>query len=450
MERAAQIRVDGWVLLFSTALTVAAGVLSGLAPALSASRLDINGALREGQGTLTPGRRRARFQNALIVGQFALALVLTTSAALMLRSYLHVLGTAVAFDTEHTLVASLTLEGAAYERNAKAQAAFWKRLLERVRAIPGVREAGVTSKLPLNGGNNAGFLVEGETYDAKAFRPVVERSWITPEYFGAMGIPLLSGRLFPPGQATESRSEIVVNRAFAKRYWPNGSALGKNVCPNTPAREWVWVIVGVVEDVPQWGLERRTMPEVYLPFELSTRATRHLIVRAGVAPLTLARAVREAVAWVDADQPVFGIRTMEAVFDDSTVRRRFNTALIQCFTGLALIMVMAGIYGVISCYVAQRAREVGIRMALGAGRRSVLRMIVMRGVAIWALGIPIGLAGYLAATGAVGSMLYGVSPTHPVSILGVALLLLLIAILGSLLPALRAASIAPARILDSK
>jgi ABC-type antimicrobial peptide transport system permease subunit len=169
-----------------------------------------------------------------------------------------------------------------------------------------------------------------------------------------------------------------------------------------------------------------------------------------VAPLTLARAVREAVAWVDADQPVFGIRTMEAVFDDSTVRRRFNTALIQCFTGLALIMVMAGIYGVISCYVAQRAREVGIRMALGAGRRSVLRMIVMRGVAIWALGIPIGLAGYLAATGAVGSMLYGVSPTHPVSILGVALLLLLIAILGSLLPALRAASIAPARILDSK
>jgi predicted permease len=450
IERAAAIRVDGWILLFSIAVTGAAGLLSGLAPALSASRLDINGALREGQGTLTAGRRGARFQSALVIGQFALALMLANSAALMLKSYLNVVGTSLGFDTERTLTASLTLEGSTYERNAPAHAAFWNRLLERIRAIPGVREAGVTTKLPLEGGNNGSFLVEGEKYDAKAFRPVVERSWITPEYFGAMGIPLRAGRLFTPGSATEARSEIVVNRAFARRYWPDRSALGQHVFPNTAARDWVGVIVGVVEDVPQWALEIRPLPEVYLPSELSTRATRHLIIRAAVPPLTLARAVREAVASIDADQPVSGIRTMEAVFDGAAARRRFNTVLIQCFALLALVMVIAGIYGVISCYVAQRAREIGIRMALGADRRHIVKMVVGRGVVISALGILIGLGGFLALSGVVNSMLYGVSPTHAASIAGGAFLLLLIAVSGSGLPALRAATIDPVRTLRAK
>ena len=450
IERTSAIRLDGWVLLFSVGVTLAAGLLSGLAPALSASRLDINSALREGQGTLTAGRRRARFQNALVVGQFALALALANGAALMIKSYLNMVGTSVAFDTERTLAVGLSLEGSPYQGNAKAQAAFWNQLLERIRAIPGVREAGATTKLPLEGGNNGGFLVEGEKYDPKVARPLVERSWVTPEYFGAMGIPLLTGRLFTPASMTERYSEIVVNRAFVQRYWPNGDAQGKRVYPNTPVRDWVGEIVGVVADVPQWSLEIPPQPEIYLPFEVTSRSTRHLIIRAAVPPLTLARAVRQAVTSIDAGQPISRIRTMEEVFDGAAARRRFNTILIELFAVLALVMVIAGIYGVISCHVAQRAREIGIRMALGADRRQVVKMVVGRGVAISALGILIGLGGFLALSGVVGSMLYEVSPTNAASLAGGTFLLLLIALLGSALPALRAASIDPAGTLRAK
>ena len=386
VERASAIQVDLGVLLFSIGITVMAGLLSGLAPALSAARLDVNRALRDGQGTLTAGRSRSRFLNALVIGQFALALVLANGAALMMKSYLNAVGTPVGFDTEHTLAIGITLEGSVYEGKIPAQVAFWNRLLERVRAIPGVMEAGATTKLPLEGGNNGGYLVEAEKYDPKANGPVIERSWATPEYFGAVGVRLLAGRLFAPGSATPGRSEIVVNRAFAQLYFPKGSALGKRIYANEAKRDWVGVIVGVAEDVPQWGLEIPPLPEVYQPFETSRRATKHLIVRAAVPPLTLARAVREAVASIEPDQPVSGIRTMDAVVGRAAAQRRFQTVLIQIFALLALVMVIVGIYGVISCWVAQRAREVGIRMALGAGRKEIVKMVAGRGAAISAWG----------------------------------------------------------------
>jgi putative ABC transport system permease protein len=447
IERAAAIRVDGWVLAFAACITLAAGILSGLAPALSAARLDINSALRDGQGTLTPGRSRARFQSALVVLQFALALVIANGAALMMKSYLNVVGTPAGFNAEQTLAAGITLEGAAFRRNAPAQAAFWDRVLERVRAIPGVVQAGATTKLPLEGGNNGGYLVEDEKYDPKADRPLVERSWVTPEYFGAMGVRLLAGRLFASGTATESRSEIIVNRAFARRYFPNGSALEKRVYPNSAERTWVGVIVGVVDDVPQWTLEVAPAPEVYQPFETTVRASRHLIVRAAVPPLALSRAIRQAVAAIDREQPVSDIRTMEAVFDGSSARRRFNTVLIQIFAGLGLAMAIVGIYGVISCWVAQRAREIGIRVALGADRRRIVGIVLGRGAVLSLLGVALGAAGSRALSGIVESMLYEVSPTSPLAVGGVAILLLLVAILGSALPALRAARVDPIRVL---
>jgi putative ABC transport system permease protein len=450
VERASALRIDGWVLLFAIGVTMASGLLSGLAPALSAARLDINRVLREGQGTLTAGRKRARFQSALVVAQFALALVIANGAALMMKSYLNAVGTPVGFDTVHTLAISLTLEGSAYRGNVLAQAAFWNRLLERVRAIPGVKEAGVTTKLPLEGGTNGSYLVEDEKYDPKANRPLIERSWVTPEYFGAMGVPLLAGRLFTPGSATEGRSEIIVNRTFAQRYFPRGNALDKRIYPNSPNRDWVGVIVGVVEDVPQWSLEIPPLPEVYQPFESTVRATRHLIIRAAAPPPTLSHALRKIVASIDPDQPVSGTRTMEDVLDGAGARRRFNTVLIEIFAVLGLIMVIMGIYGVISCWVAQSTREFGIRMALGADRRRVVKMVVGRGATMSALGILIGAAGSLALSNIVGSMLYGVSPTNPVAIIGVAFLLLLIALLGTALPALRASSVDPVRTLRAR
>jgi predicted permease len=449
VERASTIRIDGWVLLFSIGVTVAAGLLCGLAPALSAARLDVNSVLREGQGTLTPGRSRARFQSALVVTQFALAVALANGAALMIKSYLNAVAVPVGFDGEGVMVASISLEGSGYRGNIPAQIAFWDLLLERVRAIPGVQAAGATTKLPLEGGTNGSYLVEDEKYDPMANRPVIERSWVTPEYFGSMGISLLAGRLFVRGSATEARSEIVVNQAFAKQYWPNGSALGKRIYPNTSKRDWMGEIVGIVEDVPQWSLEIPPLPEVYQPLESTRRTNKHLIIRTGLPPLTLARAVGEAVVSIDPGQAVSGIRTMEAVMENAAARRRFNTVLIEIFAGLALIMVSVGVYGVICCWVAQRTREVGIRMALGANGRRIARMVVGRGLLISVLGILIGLGASLALSEVVGSMLYGISPTNPVAIIGVASLLLVIALLGSALPALRAAGVDPMKILRS-
>jgi putative ABC transport system permease protein len=447
IERASAIRIDGWVLLFAAVVTVATGLFSGLAPALSVGRLDVSSAIREGQGTLTAGRKRARFQSALVVAQFALAMIVANGAALMLKSYLNVVGTPAGFDAVHTIAAGITLEGSAYRGNATAQAALWNRLLERVRAIPGVVQAGATTKLPLEGGTNGTYLVEDERYDPKADRPLIERSWVTPEYFEAMGVRLLSGRLFAPGSATESRSEIVVNRAFARQYFRSGNALEKRIYPNSAERAWMGVIVGVVDDVPQWSLEVAPVPEVYQPFESTVRANRHLIVRAAVPPLSLGQALREAVASIDREQPVSGIRTMDAVFDGSAARRRFNTVLIEIFAVLGLVMVAVGIYGVISCWVSQRAREFGIRLALGADRDRIVKMVVGRAATISVVGLLIGAAGSLALAGTVQSLLYGVSPTSPLAITGVAVVLLLVALLGSALPAFRAARVDPIRTL---
>jgi putative ABC transport system permease protein len=449
IERASGIRVDGWVLLFSIALTVAVGIASGLAPAFSASRLDINSALREGQGTVSAGRRRSRFQSALVVAQFALALVLANGAALMMRSYFNAVGVPLAFDTVHTLSAGISLEGAAYANNSTAQAAFWNGLIERVHAIPGVEQVASTTKLPLEGGNNGGFLIEGERYDPHADRPLVERSWITPEYFRAMGIPLVAGRTLADSQATQSQAEVVVNRTLARLYWPQGSALGKQIFQNEPIREWAGTIVGVVEDVPQWGLEERTLPEIYLPARPSARANRYLIVRAAVPPRSLERAVRQAVAAVDPAQPVSKVRSMEQILDASAARRRFNTVLFQIFAVLGAVLVISGVYGVISCYVAQRTREVGIRVALGAGRGRVVMLVLGRGLAMSAAGILIGVASFLALSGSVAGMLYGIRATSAASLAGAALFLLLIAALSSAGPALRAAAVDPARTLKA-
>jgi predicted permease len=438
------------VLLFTAAVTALAGLLAGLAPALGAARLDIHGVLREGQGTLAAGRGRARLQGALVAAQFALALVVADGAGLMVRSYLNAAGMPAGVDAERTLTAGITLEGTAYRGKPAAQAAFWQRLLDEVRTIPGVEAAGATTKLPLEGGNNGSYLVEDEQYDPKANRPVIERSWVTPEYFEAAGVPVLAGRLFETGSATEARAEIVVNRAFVRQYFPDGNALGKRIYPNSAARDWVGVIVGVAEDVRQWTLELPAVPEVYQPFESTGRANRFLIVRAGVPPMALERAVREAVSRVDREQPVADIRAMEAVVDGSTAKRRFSARLTAVFAMLGLLLAAAGVYGVISCWVEQRRREVGIRMALGASRGRILGMVARRGAMFAGAGIGLGTAGALALTRIVKSLLYGVSPGDPASLAGAAALLAGVVLAGCALPALRAASIDPVRTLRAE
>jgi predicted lysophospholipase L1 biosynthesis ABC-type transport system permease subunit len=242
----------------------------------------------------------------------------------------------------------------------------------------------------------------------------------------------------------------VVNRAFVRQYFPDGNALGKRIYPNSAARDWVGVIVGVAEDVRQWTLELPAVPEVYQPFESTGRANRFLIVRAGVPPMALERAVREAVSRVDREQPVADIRAMEAVVDGSTAKRRFSARLTAVFAMLGLLLAAAGVYGVISCWVEQRRREVGIRMALGASRGRILGMVARRGAMFAGAGIGLGTAGALALTRIVKSLLYGVSPGDPASLAGAAALLAGVVLAGCALPALRAASIDPVRTLRAE
>jgi putative ABC transport system permease protein len=292
-------------------------------------------------------------------------------------------------------------------------------------------------------------LVEGETYDAEVTRPVVEKSYVSPGYFKAIGTPLLTGRVPAPANSKDTRFEVVVNEAFAERYWPASQAIGRLVRSNSREETWSGVVVGVVGDLRQWGLERVPLPEIYYPVDVTSRNTRHLVIRALVPPLTLTRSVRTAVASLDRDQPVASIRTMGDVFSNSASGRRFQTALVQLFVLSALVMVLAGVYGVASYFVTERVREIGIRVALGAGRADVIRLVAGWGVAPALLGATIGAGLALAGSRLTAGMLYGVSPRDPLALVSVALLVAAVASLGAALPALRATRLDPARAINS-
>jgi len=451
IPRAAAVRLDGWVLLFSTGAVLATALLSGLAPALSASRLDLNGVLRLGQRSPAGGRRRARAQNALLVAEFALALVLAHGAVLMLRSYLNVLATPRGVDTTHTLVTGFTLPGVAYNAaTTREQVASWTRLLDAVEAVPGVRAAGIATKLPFEGGTNGSLLVEGEQYDAEVRRPLVEKSFVSPGYFAAVGLPLVAGRLPTPVDPGDRVFELVVNQAFVDRYWPGGNALGRAVRSNSPELNWSGTIVGVVGDARQWGLESPPLPEIYYPVDVSSGSGRYLVLRTTGPPLALAGAVREAVAAVDPDQPLSSLWTMGDVAARSASARRFQTLLVELFAMVALAMVLAGVYAVTTYHVAGRTREIGIRLALGAEPAAVVASVVGRGLSLAALGAGIGAAAALASSRMTAGLLYGVGPADPAALATVAMLAVAVAAAGSMLPALRAARVDPTVALRSE
>jgi len=443
IQRASSIRIDRWVLLFSTGAAMATGIVCGVTQALSATRLDINGTLRLGPAALTPGPRRARFRHALLVAQLALALALAHGAVLMLRSYLNVLGTPPGVDTAHTLVAAFTLQGVPYDGNEAAQSAFCRRLAAEVTTIPGVSAAGVTTKLPFQGGTNGAVLVAGEEYDPDARRPVVEKSYVSPLYFAAVGLPLVAGHPLAPARPGDTVFELVVNQAFVERYWPGANPLGRVVRSNSREPTWSGVVVGVVGDARQWGLEQPPLPEIYYPADASSRPTRYLVARTTVPPLTLARAVSEVVSSMDPDLPVAGIRTMGDVFAAGASSRRFQTMLVQMFALTALLMVLAGLYAVTSYHVAGRTREIGIRIALGAERTEVVTAVVGRSLSLAALGASIGVGVALASSRVTAGLLYGVGPGDLTALLVVAMVAIVVAAAGSTVPALRAASVDP-------
>jgi predicted permease len=449
VQRSQSVTLDLGVLILALAATIAVGLLIGLSVGLTRTRRGVAGLARSSLRSHSRSRRRSRLDGATVVIQFALTLLLAYGAALMLRSYVNAVTTPLAFDTGDTLTAGITLEGETYQDEAVARA-FWDALVKRVGALPGVEGVGLTSKLPLNGGSNGSVLVEDEVFEAGAQRPTVEYSYSTAGYFGAMGIAVVEGRTFVPEDGDSGKVGLIVNRAFAERYYPGESAIGKTVRQDSKEPDWVGHIVGVVEDVPQWGMEWPVLREIYFPFSFRTITEPSLVVAAGPSPERLVPEIRRLLTELDPSVPLAEVRRMDEVVAADVHSRRMTTIAIALFAGVGFILVGTGIYGVIASQVVRRRHEIGIRMAIGADRSSVLRLVIGNGLVIAGVGVIIGLTASVALSKGFENLLFGVAAVDPLSIAAVVLALAAVAVVGTAVPAVRAAATNPIETLQSE
>jgi putative ABC transport system permease protein len=465
LPRLDEVGVDARVLAFALAVSLLTGFASGLLPALQLSQTDLSGALKEGSLGAAGSRKRSRALNSLVVAEVALALVLLAGAGLLLKSFARLLEVEPGFAAQNVVAIDLSLNG---ERFNDRRHIFMEQLTARVAALPGVVAVGATSHLPLSGEDGSrSFSVVGGTGGGAATSAgekfVAEYRVVTPDYLSAMRIPLRAGRYFTAGDRNEyftaggrvmegyanrERGErdapgvVIINETLARRAFAGVNPVGRRIVIDdgqTRERE----IVGVVGDVKHFGLEAAAKPEMYLPYAQRPTPNQTLVVRAASDPTSLIATVRGEVRALDKDLPLYGVRTMEDYLDESVAARRLNTLLIGVFAGLALTLAGVGIYGVLSPAVTERTREIGIRMALGAGRRDVLRLVVGRGMRLASLGVMIGAAAALALAGLLRGLLFGVSAGDPFVFAGVASLLLAVALAACLVPARRATRVDP-------
>jgi putative ABC transport system permease protein len=446
----AALALDGRVLVFTAAVAVVTGVVFGLAPALSVSRQDLAAQLKSG-GRAGADLSTGRLRGALVVAEVALAFTLLTAAGLILQAFVRVRGLDPGFRPEHVLTARTLLPSPRYDDPAR-RLAFYDGVLERVRLLPGVVSAGYTTWLPLtNRGGTSGFTIEGRPPPAPGEVTDANFREVTPDYLGTMGIALRAGRLIDARDVAGAPPVVVVNEAFTRQFFPGDEALGRRIRRGDGA-PWT-TIVGVVADVRQMGLERGARSEMYVPVAQladDIYPPRDLAVRVAGDPMALAEPLRKAVWQVDPQQPVAHVRPMTALLDEEVASRGVQASLLGAFALLALVLAALGLYGVLSYAVAQRRREIGIRMALGAPARAVVRMVVGHGLRLVAIGLALGVALALAATRALAALLYGVSATDPATYAGVAAALAVVAAAASWLPARQAARLDPSITLQAE
>jgi putative ABC transport system permease protein len=435
------VRLDPAVLLFTTIVAMMTAILSGLSPALFASRTQPNEALQQG-GRLTPGQAQHRVRGALVTAEVAMAVVLLVGAGLLARSFIHLVFVDPGFDPHHLLTLRLSLSGAEYSK-PEQRAAFFGRLLERLNALPGVQSVAAGSGLPILGwGSLRGTNVEGRPRWPVGLRPDVPCDVVSTQYFRTLHIPLLAGRDFDEQDRQGAPEVAIVNRAFVQQFFPNENALGKHVGGGAPTGAWR-EIVGVVGNVRQLGLDHAESPEIYIPYVQEPSSDMSLVLRASGDPLASVEFVRAAVREVDAHQPVYDIATMEQRLSGSIAPQRFNMLLVGLFAVVALGLGALGIYGVLAYSVTQRTREIAIRMALGAERGNVLKLVVSQGIRLVAFGLGIGVPGSAAMARLLRSQLFGVGPDDPATLMAVAAILTFVAGLACYLPARRATRIDP-------
>jgi predicted permease len=448
VPRLAEVNVDFVVLIVTAVVAVGTGILFGLIPAFATAKPELTEALKEGGRSSTPGARRNQVRNSLVVAEIALALVLLVGAGLLLKSYARVQNIDPGFDRTNVLTAEIDLpapkypaRGTAEYNHGAAMVNFWNEALRRVRQLPGVKAAAATVVLPLSGSNtDSSFAIEGRATNGKEPTPDEELRTITPDYFQVLRTPLLRGRFFTQSDTADAPPVAIVNEALAKRYWPNEDALGKRITfsdPRKPDPKWI-TIVGIVRSIRHRGLDVDPAPEYYLPYSLDTEQSMVLVVRSAQDPRSLASAIRREIQSIDPDQPLANIRTLENVTADSVAPRRMSMVLLGAFAGIALLLAGVGIYGVISYLVVQRTHEIGVRMALGAQRSDVLRLVVGHAAKLVGIGSVIGLVLAFMSTRTLSALLYNVGAFDAATFAFVTIALAAVALLASCVPALRA------------
>jgi len=445
VPRIGEANLDWRVLTVTLAVSVITGIVFGLVPALASGKPELTEALKEGGRGSTTGRRRNRIRNLLVIAEVALALVLLVSAGLLIKSFVRLQNVNPGFNPRGIVTMELSLPLAKYARG-KPVADFYAEVERRVRALPGIQYAAITSILPLSGTNSdSSFHIEGRNEKQSGIHPDEELRTITSDYFRVLQTPLIKGRFFTEADTAEAPGAVIINQAMAKKYWPGEEALGKriNFDDSDPAKiKWV-TVVGVVADIRHAGLEVEPKPEYYLPH--AQRAYRGMIlaVRSGLDPGAVVRSIRKEVSALDSEQPLANVRTLEEVTADSIAPRRLSVLLIAVFAGVALVLAAVGIYGVMSFLVVQRTHEIGVRMALGAQRSDVLRLVIGRAAKLVLIGTAAGLLVGLFSSRALRAMLYNVGAFDLWTFVGVTLTLCLVSLAASYIPALRATRASP-------
>jgi putative ABC transport system permease protein len=440
IQRLEIVAIDGWVLAFTLLASLLSGVVFGIIPALTATRISLTDSLKEG-GRTGSGARGNKTRSAFVIAEVALALVLLVGAGLLVRSFVHLLNVHPGFDPARTVTMRISLPSSRYSVEGRAQ--FFSRFFRGVDALPGVQASGAISFLPMTGlGSATSMEIVGQPKPPAGQEPVTDVRVMSHDYLKAMGIPLLKGRLFNELDATDTKDRIVISDTMARRHWPDEDPIGRRVRINWDDREDE--IIGVVGDIKHYGLDSTSVRAmIYWPYARNPYVTMTVAIRTAGDARQIVNAVTTLVRRLDPDLAVAGVRTMEEVVSSSVAERRLTMLLLTIFAGAALLLAAVGIYGVIAYSVTQRTQEIGIRMALGAQPGDVLRMVAWQGLVLVLIGIVAGGAGAFLLTRLMEGLLFQVKPADPATFAAVSAVLAGVALLASYLPGLRATRVDP-------
>jgi putative ABC transport system permease protein len=453
LPRADEIRVDGAVMLFTLGVSLLAGLLFGLAPALHVAAPDLLSTLKEGGRGAVGDRSSQAIRRMLVVAEMALALTLLTGAGLLIKSFARLQGVDPGFVPEHLLTFNLALPDSRYSERAR-QLALFDRVLPAIRAVPGVQSAAITSVMPFGGNwSTASFEIEGYQTPENQPEPWGDIRIVSPGFFETLRIPVIRGRGLNEQDREKSPNVAVIDEEFVRRYYPKENPIGKRFtfgppdsAADTTSREWI-EIVGVVGHTKHEALDAEARLQLYLPVAQIPSQFMSVAVRTAGDPERYVNQTRDAVRSVDPELPISGVHTMEELLEQSVGQRRLSMMLLSLFSGIALMLASIGIYGVMSYSVTQRSRELGVRIALGARRSDVLRLVLRQGMSLALIGIGIGLGAALLLTRLIQNQLFGVRAGDPLTFVAVALLLGTTALIANLVPALRAMRVDPAVVL---